>query len=92
MQNEVRVSGKTSPVVFGSDNVRLPTHPSQWPLRLDQEPVKQPDPGGRTSDSAHSNGLENSSKLYDYRKLHNDLQDQGRDVPPEPGRTPEKAG
>ncbi len=55
----------------------LPAHRAQWVLRLAEEPVEQTGSGRRTSDRPDQKAWKESGRVYGYRKLHDDLLDQG---------------
>ncbi len=58
MQSEIRVRGRASPAVFGSGDVLLPPHPTEWLLCLAEESAEQAGKERRSSDRSHQQGLE----------------------------------
>lgn len=82
MQNEVRVCRRASSPVSGANDVPLPLHPSQRVLCLAEEPIEQPGQGGCAPDRIDQAVLGGHGKVYGYRKLHDDLRDQGERCSP----------
>jgi len=77
MQSEIRVRCRASPLVSGAGDVSLPAHPSQRLLRLAQEPAEQTGQGNARQTELIRKAWKDSGKVYGYRKLHDDLLDQG---------------
>lgn len=55
----------------------LPARPTERFLCLAEEPIKQASSRRRASDRAHQQAWKDSGRVYGYRKLHDDLLDQG---------------
>ena len=74
----MRIYCAASLAASGLCDVPLPAPSSQWLLCVAEEPVEQRGTGRCSSDRTYSSGLEGNGKVYDYRKLHDDLLDQGK--------------
>ena len=77
MQGEVRVCGRASSVVFRAGNVSLPAHPSERLLCLAQKPAEQTAREDGRQTELIRRAWKDSGKVYGYRKIHDDLLDQG---------------
>ncbi len=77
MQSEIRVRRRASSGVFGAGDVPLPVHPSERLLRLAQEPAEQKSREDIRQTELVRTAWKESGKVYGYRKLHDDLLDQG---------------
>jgi transposase InsO family protein len=77
MQIEIRVRRRASPAVFGAGDVSLPAHPTQRLLCLAEESVEQAGPEDARQTELIRTAWKDSGKVYGYRKLHDDLLDQG---------------
>ncbi len=77
MQSEIRVRYRASHAVFGARNVRVSAHPAQRLLRLVEEPAEQTAKEDVRQTQLIRHAWEESGKVYGYRKLHDDLLDQG---------------
>lgn len=77
MQSEIRVCCRASPPVHGASDVQLPAHPTKRVLRQLKNPLSK-----RAREDARQTELltkawKESGRVYGYRKLHEDLLDQG---------------
>ena len=76
MQSEIRVHCRASPGVLGACDVSLPRHPSDF-YAWHRNPLSE-----RAREDARQTELirkawKDSGKVYGYRKLHDDLLNQG---------------
>ncbi len=77
MQGEVRVCRRAPPPIFGAENVSLPQHSSSGFYAWIKNPLSH-----RAREDARQTKLlkdawKDSGKVYGYRKLHDDLVEQG---------------
>ena len=77
MQSEIRVRCRASRAVLGTRDVPVPSHSSERLLCLAEEPVEQTGEGRCAPTELIRKAWEESGKVYGYRKLHDDLLDQG---------------
>ena len=77
MQSEVRVRCQASPAVLGAGDVPVPAHPTERLLCLAEEPAEQASKEDARQTELIREAWKDSGKVYGYRKLHDDLLDQG---------------
>ena len=77
MQSEVRVHCFASLAVFCADDVPPSAGSSQWILHLAEESAEHASRRGQATTDLLLKAWEESGKVYGYRKLHDDLLDQG---------------
>lgn len=85
MQSEIRVRGRASGSVFGAGDVPVPAYPAERLLCLAEDTAE---PAGVRQDRRQTELLHKawaeSGKVYGYRKLHDDLIEQGESICPRP--------
>ena len=74
---EIRFRGRASLAVFCANDVPVSSHPSQWFLCLAEQPAEQAGAGRCSPAELIRKAWKESGKVYGYRKLHDDLVEQG---------------